>query len=577
MQKLTLIFVLLIASNNTTYGQVCPFSISLYDQLDRIIAKSQNLSWDWDFTTSFHKLMLSLSNTQASNLTSCILQVPFSLQVPIGGSLVVTFPSQMDTANSSCEATALGQNLSCKNMKNGSFMIFSEASPLLASLQIGLAVMNATNPSSSGSIFLNFSFETWAPENSCVILPSASAILKAASPITSASFAAASLVSGTFSLNMFICLVAMESLVNMQYLNINHSSIASTIYSEMSNSYIPNWISNFNNLDPELLIFPWGIFQKNQISSLYFDNFGGTLTEIMIHLSLLLAIGGFALTQTIERLSKSFVGRTYATIFSFFASDIFGTLQSQILFSLLQTLKVDLLLDTYSRLSFLMGYFSLTCSIGLISFCFFRVLTVFRRKKSNWRPTMSDQEGISTYIQIKWFEKKYAFLFEDVKIRSKNRFLFAFWLTGFNTVYILLIFSLQSIPVLQCLSIVVVVLSFILFPVMIKPFKRKVPKFLHFFNFACILIVALLNLVLAIIQRINPDFSGVEIQGWVVVSMIFLHTGVNTLISLGVLIFEVCKNIKTCKKRGDMETSSSSRGQPAGLTISRIEIIETHA
>ena len=341
-----------------------------------------------------------------------------------------------------------------------------------------------------------------------------------------------------------MCLVATESLSNMQYLNINHSDIASTIYSEMSSSYIPNWIVKFNKLDRSLLIFPWGIFHTNQISSLYLDNYGDSLTAAMVNLGLFIIFGALALSQDTKKLTNSFLGKVYVTTFSLFTSTILGTIQSQLLFSILQLLKFDLLFDAYSVMSLLVGYFTLSFSIGLTIFCFFRTLTVFKRKTIHWRPKISDKQGIKRYIQIKWFEKKYEFLFQDLRSRNRRGFFFAFWLTAFNAIYILLIVSLQSIPILQCLSIVIVALSFILFPVMNDPFKKKLPRFLHYFNFSCLLIAAILNMILAIIQSLNSSFSGAEIQGWMVVSVIFINTGLNTLISLGLLILDIYRKIR---------------------------------
>ena len=84
---------------------------------------------------------------------------------------------------------------------------------------------------------------------------------------------------------------------------------------------------------------------------------------------------------------------------------------------------------------------------------------------------------------------------------------------------------------------------------MIQPFKKKIPKFLHFFNFSCILIAAILNLILAIAQMMNLNFSGIRIQGWIVASVIFANTGVNTLASLGLIVWELYKKWKAVKKR----------------------------
>ena len=405
--------------------------------------------------------------------------------------------------------------------------------------------------------------------------------LTAASPVTSTAFMIANAVSGSFSLNMMMCLLATESLVHMQYLNINHSNIALTIYTAMSSSYIPNWIASFNDLEAELLIFPYGIFQTNQISSLFLDNFGDALTEIMIHLGMYLIMAGITYSIQIRKLSDSFVGRISVTVFSFFASGVIGKLQSELLYSVMQILKIDLFLDTYSRISFFTGYFIISFSIGLLIFCFFRALRIFQIRNMN-TSNHSEESKLKNRSHIKkikkmnepemniassnkWLEKKYEFLYEDFNHSYKNQFFFGFWLSAFNAIYILLIFSLQGVPVLQCFSIVILALVFILFPVIIKPFEKKVPAFLHFFNFSCIFIAATLNLALAITKHLNPDFTGTESQGKAVISVIIINTGTNTLISLGVMLFEIYNNYKSASK---------SKDKPKKPKQSKIELSE---
>ena len=74
------------------------------------------------------------------------------------------------------------------------------------------------------------------------------AAMTATRVVTSAAFLASSVIAGGLSINLMVCLVATESFANMQYLNINHTDIASTLYAGMSSSYFPNWISAFNTL-----------------------------------------------------------------------------------------------------------------------------------------------------------------------------------------------------------------------------------------------------------------------------------------------------------------------------------------
>ena len=136
-------------------------------------------------------------------------------------------------------------------------------------------------------------------------------------------------------------------------------------------------------------------------------------------------------------------------------------------------------------MSLLTGYFTLSFSIGLLVFCFFRLLTISHNKinlrKNRSRISLSSHENRSNLaIQTKWLTKKYEFLFDDFKSPQKNQFFFAYWITAFNVIYILLIFCLQSVPVLQCLSIVILVLVFILFPAIIQESHACFSSFLQF-------------------------------------------------------------------------------------------------
>ena len=365
---------------------------------------------------------------------------------------------------------------------------------------------------------------------------------------------------------MMMCLVATESLANMQYLNINHSNIAASIYEAMSSSYIPNWIASFNDIDRELIIFPWGIFETNQISSLFLDNFGDGLTEIMVHLGLWIFMAGITCSIQIGKLSESLAGRLYATVFSFFAANFFGKVQSLLLFVLMQILRMGLALDTYSRMSLLLSYFTSSFAVGLLFYCFFKLAAIFKSKnKPNSRTEtvisagnsiitrstqVAEEKAPNSSGQIQWLEKKYEFLYDDYKDSQKTHFFFAYYLTAFNAIYILIIFSFQTVPVLQCFFITILALIFIIFPAIIKPFQKKIPAFLHFFNFSCIFLAAFLNLVLAIIQHLNPEFSGVENQGKGVILIIAVNTIVNSMVSLGMLAFEIYQKCKsTCGNR----------------------------
>ena len=152
-------------------------------------------------------------------------------------------------------------------------------------------------------------------------------------------------------------------------------------------------------------------------------------------------------------------------------------------------------------------------------------------------------------IQIERIEQKYEFLFADFKRGQVNHFFFAYWIIAFNPIYILLIFSFQSIPVMQCFLITIFTLAYLLLSVWIKPFNSKSPAFLHFFNFSCVLVAAVVNLLQAIVNDFVKDFSGTEILGRGIFLGIVLNTSTNALLSLGGLIYEIYTKIKLAKSK----------------------------
>ena len=188
---------------------------------------------------------------------------------------------------------------------------------------------------STGSYCLQICPTGYIPDrhsNQCVtslidISQAQSGTLMGALVVTSATFTVSSVISGGFSASMMMCLVATESLANMQYLNINHSNLASTFYTGMSSSFVPNWFILFNTIQKDALVFNWRIFQQNQISSLYFDNNGDLLTEIMLYVAILLLALFFTLFSKSGLLINSFTGKAYIAAFSFLVSNVLGNMQ----------------------------------------------------------------------------------------------------------------------------------------------------------------------------------------------------------------------------------------------------------
>ena len=378
------------------------------------------------------------------------------------------------------------------------------------------------------------------------ILTKAQSTTVLAAPVaTSLILTATNVVSGGFSANMMMCLFATECLANMQYLNINHSDIAITIYSGMSSSLFPNWIVDYDYLNQSLLTFNWGIFEDNQISSLYLDNFGDALTQMLFYFGIYALVALFTIRCQKERMLFSWIGKIHIIAFSFFGSTLFGAIQGQLLFSTIQILRMDLSSDKYSQLSLVTAYLTLALFLGFLTGGFFRLQSIWiaqKKKRSNMVQTNLDDREAS--LQDEWLEKKYEFMHGDFINEKQNQFLFLYWILGFNGLYILLIFWLQNSPVLQCLSITILLIAVMMLPIIIRPFKRKMTAFIHYLNFGCVLVVALLNLILAIADTMETEVPNVQIQGWAVVSVIILNAATNIILSLGLMIKELVKKRK---------------------------------
>ena len=376
------------------------------------------------------------------------------------------------------------------------------------------------------------------------VIPSAlSTVLSAAPYAVSGTLVASSAISGHLSISVMMCLVAIESLANMQYLNINHSSLASSTYTSISSCFVPNWIAKFNTLPQAELVFEWGVFEQSQISSLYLDNYGDSMTEILIYFGVYLLTFLFIIKKMPEELVTSFLGKVYALAFSFFYSNIFGSIQSQVLFSTLQLLSAKLTTEKYSGVSLFIGYFTLLLLIALLIGGFFRL-----RQVSLYTSTYSqvpNDISIEAKMKARWMRKKYEFMHEDFKHSTKHQAFFLYWIVTFNIIYILLIFAFQQIPIAQCTLQVIWILSFIILSGIVQPFKKTAIAVMHFFNFICVLAVGILNLILAVLQAYDSEFSELDTQGWVVTAIITTNTSTNGVYSIGILGIELYNKLRS--------------------------------
>ena len=381
--------------------------------------------------------------------------------------------------------------------------------------------------------------------NYATTVKKAASVTSEALATTTSTLQSANAISGTSLINLLLSLSAIESIANMQYLNVNHSAMAVGAYSGLSSSLIPNWIANFNHLSEENVVFNYGIFEKNQFSALYLDNNGDFLTELLGYGCAWFLTGVICSITVKENLARTKIGKVYAITIGLIFSNVFGHVQTLTLFSLIQILKISLVVDAYTGISYILAYLTLTSVAGLYVLCFIKLKAIFDKKfKSKYTIRSSRELEAFKDEKDEWNEMKYEMLYEDFNETSPSSFFFAYWIAAFNIVHILLIFTLQSVPVIQCLSVVVVAITFTIFSAIVKPMKKKSANFIHFSNFACILVVSLTNLAVAIKEAATGDYTSNKLAGWVIFVAVMANTGVNILIGFGGMVIQLFQIIK---------------------------------
>ena len=362
--------------------------------------------------------------------------------------------------------------------------------------------------------------------------------------------AVTSALSGQFSISLMLLLTVIDAIANMQYLNMNHSQTALNLYDILSTELLPNWITQL--YDGEAVV-DWGIFKTKQTSYLYLDNLGDTLEVISIYLLLTLLTFAASYILQSNKMFERFFRRMHVYFLGLLGSNVFGKIQSLILFAILQSFKFAVFNDAYHVISVIVGYLTTSSIIGFTLYTFLKTLTVYRNNQKKIQKIIQEKPSIERRrnYQRKAMRKpenmdedeKYGFIFEDYNMKSKNTFLFNYWTMTYNSIYILLILSLQSNAIAQCSSIVGLTIIFIIFSAVLRPFKEPSSTFLHYFNLTCILAVAITNLFLAIALEVNPDFEGAENQGMAIFIFVIINFGINTIVPLfltGRMIFLAC-------------------------------------
>ena len=104
---------------------------------------------------------------------------------------------------------------------------------------------------------------------------------------------------------------------------------------------------------------------------------------------------------------------------------ILGKIQTQILFFLIQVLKVSLIVDVYTGLSYFFAYFTMTSVIGLLVFSFVRLRTIFDNLSKTPHTSLMSPSDV-------WLQKKYEMIFDGFKESRKTTFFFTYWIVAFN-------------------------------------------------------------------------------------------------------------------------------------------------
>ena len=221
----------------------------------------------------------------------------------------------------------------------------------------------------------------------------------------------------------------------------------------------------------------------------------------------------------------------------------------------------------YPRISYVMAYLLFSATIGLQLLCFYKVRSIFNKKtqakKEDSPEEDSPEDGevasdlsaipannfletatIQPSIDDRWIEMKYAMFFNSFKETSKHAFFFTYWITLYNILYILLILSLQDVPVFQCLSIIILVILCLMTSATIKPFKDKSIALIFFSNFTCVLIAATINLTLAFKAAVYGVTSPDDQAGRVIFFVILVNCGINMIVLLGGVIYKLFLVIK---------------------------------
>ncbi len=157
-------------------------------------------------------------------------------------------------------------------------------------------------------------------------------------------------------------------------------------------------------------------------------------------------------------------------------------------------------------------------------------------------------------------------MFSSYKYDNKFRFFFTYWVILFDTIYITFMLCLQYVPGLQCLSIVLLTIYFTVFSAILRPMKEKSEAFLFIFDYASVLLVAILNLVLAVREVSKSQPTNNDDIGWAIFIIIAVNSCVNILFALCGILSRIYSLYRKWKDRRQKSNTESNKD----LTIGKI-------
>ena len=134
-----------------------------------------------------------------------------------------------------------------------------------------------------------------------------------------------------------------------------------------------------------------------------------------------------------------------------------------------------------------------------------------------------------------------------------------------------LILSLQKVPLLQCFSIVLLTIVLMMFAATLKPLKEKPPPTIFFFfNYGFVLILAILNMSIAIQQVFSSQMVANDMIGWIIFVVIGINSGANFLFGTVPILYGIYQIFKRLRKKCK---GSREKGKKTGAELELFKLL----